>query len=561
MKTYIQTRWKTFLVLFIIVFIGSFLRLYDLNWDQGFHLHPDERFLTIVGTTEQLPHTFFDYFNPTHSTLNPSVVGFPFFVYGTFPLSLTVLLSILLHVHTYDLFIIPARTLSALFDIGTLLMVYKTAKLLTKTYNYSSFFPFLATFFYAIAVLPIQLAHFYTVDTFANFFGFASFYFSLSFVSERKSRFLFLSSALLGLAIASKVSTLLFLPLNMLLLFAALRQFEKWKIKTDFDLLLRFFVALVQYLLVLYVVTRIADPYIFAGANFFIPKINRNFLNSLYILYNEYSPHTVFPPAFQWINKVPISFALQNIILYGLGIPYTLIAFVGIIVLFVQKKLISFLILFWTTTALLLEGIQFAQTMRYFIFFYPFFALFAGIGTTYAYQKFGKVALFMALIVSCVWPMFFFSIYTKPHTRVVASDWMNNHIPNNSIILTEYWDDVLPLNADTYHNYKIISLPVFDPDSPTKWNTMTRDLQKGDYLVLSSNRGWATLSTLAKKFPQTSTWYQQLFSNKLSYKMIAEFNSYPSLSYLGIPLTINDTTAEEAFTVYDHPTVFIFKHR
>jgi len=53
--------------------------------------------------------------------------------------------------------------------------------------------------------------------------------------------------------------------------------------------------------------------------------------------------------------------------------------------------------------------------------------------------------------------------------------------------------------------------------------------------------------------------YQGLFAGKLPYKKVAEFTSYPSLTYLGIPLTFPDDCAEEAFTVYDHPRVMIFK--
>ena len=32
----------------IILFIALALRLYGINWDQGYHLHPDERMLIMV---------------------------------------------------------------------------------------------------------------------------------------------------------------------------------------------------------------------------------------------------------------------------------------------------------------------------------------------------------------------------------------------------------------------------------------------------------------------------------------------------------------------------------
>ena len=56
-----------------------------------------------------------------------------------------------------------------------------------------------------------------------------------------------------------------------------------------------------------------------------------------------------------------------------------------------------------------------------------------------------------------------------------------------------------------------------------------------------------------------SEFYSQLFNNELPYKLIKKFDVRPSLRWLGIPLDFNDENAEEAFTVYDHPTVMIFK--
>ena len=149
------------------------------------------------------------------------------------------------------------------------------------------------------------------------------------------------------------------------------------------------------------------------------------------------------------------------------------------------------------------------------------------------------------------------SIYTNPHTRVEASRWIIKNIPAQSVILSEYWDDALPVFG--FENYKIIQLSVFDPDSFEKWEKMNSSLFQGNYLILSSNRGWGSIPLLREEYPLTTKFYEDLFAGKLAYKKIAEFTSYPSLKYLGIPITLPDTSAEEAFSVYDHPTVYIFK--
>src|SRR3989344_7651986 len=69
-----------------ILILAVFFRLYGINWDQNQHLHPDERFLTMVTQSLKKPAFFADYLDPKKSTFNPYNTGYPFFVYGTFPI-------------------------------------------------------------------------------------------------------------------------------------------------------------------------------------------------------------------------------------------------------------------------------------------------------------------------------------------------------------------------------------------------------------------------------------------------------------------------------------------
>ena len=73
-------------VLVLILLAAAFLRLSGVNWDQGTHLHPDERFLTMVAADIRMPESLAAYFDTARSPLNPANVGRPFFVYGTLPL-------------------------------------------------------------------------------------------------------------------------------------------------------------------------------------------------------------------------------------------------------------------------------------------------------------------------------------------------------------------------------------------------------------------------------------------------------------------------------------------
>ena len=55
-----------------------------------------------------------------------------------------------------------------------------------------------------------------------------------------------------------------------------------------------------------------------------------------------------------------------------------------------------------------------------------------------------------------------------------------------------------------------------------------------------------------------SDFYKNLFGGKLNFEKVAEITSYPTIPIFNIP--IPDQSSEEAFTVYDHPKLYIFKN-
>src|SRR3990172_10550852 len=100
MKSLIKLSNK-FLLLVIIIFSLT-LRIVGLNWDQNQHLHPDERFLTMVVGALYWPNNLSSYLNPSISTLNPNNQGYDFFVYGTLPTTINKRLSQILILDNYS---------------------------------------------------------------------------------------------------------------------------------------------------------------------------------------------------------------------------------------------------------------------------------------------------------------------------------------------------------------------------------------------------------------------------------------------------------------------------
>ncbi len=551
-------------VILAILLLAGLFRFNGLNWDRNFHLHPDERFLTMVGNATAISTRLVDYFDPQRSTLNPANVGYQFYVYGTLPLTLNKILTVVFNSDNYNDFTIQGRLLSGFFDLLIVVLVYQIVALIGKKKQ-----AVWAAFFYAIAVLPIQLAHFYTVDSCLNFFLIFSFYWIVKWWKKSSNRwFFFFSAVSLGLAIASKVSAVYIFPLNFILIAFASADRGRPITKSVSTIILR----IGMYLLIVYLALRCADPYVFQSSHFFDPRPSSTFIGNLKLLKSFEGRNVWYPPAIQWINKPAVVFSLINLAVFGVGLPYFILILVGIIVT-LKKQLAKFYILrliaIWVIGLFLYQSIQFVKTMRYFIFLYPFLAIFAAVGADYVVNILDnktksnlmlKILYFAPLFVSLIWPLMFASVYMTKNSRVAASEWIYKNIPNDRLILSEYWDDALPM--PTMENYgkrfRGEALAVFDLDTPEKWRKINQQLKQGDYYILSSNRAWGSIRTVPEKYPRTSRFYQDLFAEKSGYKKIKEFTSYPSLRWLGIPLDFPDLWSEEAFTVYDHPQVIIF---
>ena len=154
--------------------MGAFLRFYGIDWDKDFHLHPDERFLTMVETSISPVSNIEEYFNTSSSSLNPHNIldgngnsVFPFFVYGTLPLFIVRYIAEWTGQAGYGQVYLVGRYLSGLFDIGTIILVFFIARKMSS----KRWLPYLAAFLYACSVLPIQISHFFIVDNFSVFFS------------------------------------------------------------------------------------------------------------------------------------------------------------------------------------------------------------------------------------------------------------------------------------------------------------------------------------------------------------------------------------------------------
>ncbi|MFQ5434937.1 MAG: ArnT family glycosyltransferase, partial [Anaerolineae bacterium] len=206
------------LLILLVLLLGATFRFTGLNWDQGTHLHPDERFLTGVATQIQPVSDFFTYLRTSESSLNPYNVGQGFYVYGNFPMTVTRIvadwvksacatLSCSYNYTAYDGVHLLGRALSGLMDLIAILFLFLIGR---RLYNWRV--GVLAAFFQAIAVMPIQQSHFFTMDNWAASLSTIAVYTAVRAAGfgEKKDRWQvhwwLLFGLSLGLAAASRIN-------------------------------------------------------------------------------------------------------------------------------------------------------------------------------------------------------------------------------------------------------------------------------------------------------------------------------------------------------------------
>ncbi len=106
-------------------------------------------------------------------------------------------------------------------------------------------------------------------------------------------------------------------------------------------------------------------------------------------------------------------------------------------------------------------------------------------------------------------------------------------------------------------------------DIELKRDTMQDALDHSDYIIISSNRFYDSVARNPERWPMTLAYYEALFNEELGYELAESFVETYELGPLRVPdqylptmvapVWLNEFEAEEAFHVYDHPAVFVFR--
>ncbi|GAC1626869.1 MAG: hypothetical protein NVS4B11_23790 [Ktedonobacteraceae bacterium] len=579
-------RWRP-LALCGIVLLGLLIRLYGLNWDQGNSFHPDERQIMFHVTVLTWPKSIAQFLDPINSPLNPH-----FFAYGSFPLYVLASLgNILVHLSpslgTFTNLTLVGRVLSALFDSGTILLTGLLALKLTNDTTpgrpYAWNVALLGAALVACTPLQIQLSHFYAVDTILLFFVVLTVCACVSLIdTEKPIGWALLAGLGYGLALATKFSAA---PLAVPLLVAVLL---RWR-KHDFFTSLTSFLIAGFFTIIIFL---IAEPYALLDMSNFMQQISdqgnlaRGVLDLPYVR--------------QFAGTIPYLYEAQNMVLWGMGLLLGLAVCAGIGWACFQmgrRRESEFsgwlVVLSWLLIYGAITGSFYVKFMRYMLPLYPFLTLLAAAAlvsfarsvwqcrpatmqSTEPSQSQRRDGVFKAVSLSAIVLVFggtlfqglaLVNVYSQPNTRIQASRWMYSHLKPHSSLTYEQWDDPLPVAVDQHdpseftqtvytnvYGQQTTGLDLYGDDTMAKAQLLSRLLPKIDVITMPTDRLDKSIPRLPARYPLTIHYYQMLFSGQLGFHLAATFENHPNL--LGI--TLDDSGADESYSVFDHPTARIF---
>ncbi|HWV36173.1 MAG TPA: DUF2298 domain-containing protein, partial [Thermomicrobiales bacterium] len=365
------------IALVAILVLAAVLRFTGLNWDNGYYLHPDERFMVMVTVDTAWPDSVGQYFDSATSPLNPYNTRHGTFVYGTFPMFLTKAVSTLLGKDVYGETHLAGRAISAISDTGT---VFLAAWIARRFFGRAA--GLLAGFLLACTVLMVQTAHYYTVDSISVFFATASFATVVKGWDRRSFGWFATAGLMIGLAGASKPNYLialafLGLPVAEAIRLHGIEGLIPWSDGPGRKFPILPAVALSG--LVAFWTFRIAQPYAFTGPSIWNIGLDQRWVDDLSYWRSAQSGLIDIKSSVQWVDRTPVVFILDNLVRWGMGPALGIASLVALALLAIRligaKTWPSWWMLGiggWCVAQIALYGLNIAQAQRYLMPVYPF---------------------------------------------------------------------------------------------------------------------------------------------------------------------------------------------
>jgi hypothetical protein len=461
-----------------VLLLALVWRLQGVFWDQYSAGHPDERFVASISAAMSDPDARLQavqdrcattaFFHTACSPFNPNNLSESRFAYGTFPLLVVNQIAGGVSAATGDAnwqspqqIVLIGRVVNAVADTLTVLLIFWVARQVTARR-----YALLAAALYAGAVLPIQLAHFWTVDTIANTAFWLLVATSLKIQRTNAPVFYGLAGVAAGLASASRANLVIALVLIPIAAAIYLTQHEHAPQRV---ILRRIGCGLGLAAVAFFCTFRAAQPYAFAAENAFdvvetldteTPFIHLNWNAQWRTELEEVAalstnPAEDWPPSYQWYGRPAYLTPWwqwvwgMGAVLWAMGTVAVIAALMGQVRRVMLSPEVGVLSL-WFLLYFAWQGQLHVMTMRYYLPLYGVLIVLA-VWWLQRFPRRGGWQLLrrwgppITLVGTLLWALFFTAIYRQPHTRITAAFWLRDNIP--AMVYAGHDRGVMPLDV------------------------------------------------------------------------------------------------------------------
>ncbi len=515
--------------------IALLVRFRGLSWDAGLMLHPDER--NLAAAAERLSY--------------PGALVPDFHAYNGLAVYLPRLLAEALHqvgiLRSTGLADIAwsARLLSACFSLATVFVIYRIAR---TVFDQPS--ALLAAFLAALAPALIQAAHFGTTESVLVL--------TLSLLALITARYLGHSLGLRQAAILCGVTLGMGLGFKTTAATFALLPLVAFLMRRDAGSLAMRLVWLVVSGLIALAILCLTTPQIllspqdYFGAMTFEGGVVRGTVDVFW--------------TYQFHDAKAVLFELKQIP-WLLDPVSALLVLPGLILLLWQAasgrgtaRLLLPLLLFGLAYAAIIFSWH-AKFMRYLLPLLPLFILAAAAACREATRHFGRdagiaVAAAMAFSVFVAGSLQA-AIYLRTDSRVAGWNYLVSNMQKGDRLVVEPVEVGPPFPGGEHLAIAVTPLPLIEPPSAQKTEAIAGILAAGQWMIVSSRRHHGVLPGMHRRFPEMCGYYDALWSGRLGYDMQQRF----SRRGRGLLSALDPSPlAEETFSVFDSPTVFVFRN-
>jgi len=519
-----------------LIILALVSRLLGITWGSGFFFHPDENNMAwAIGRL-------------SIDNLNPK-----FFAYGQLPLYLVFFAA-----KTIGLFfnqswqtavdfktaVYGLRLVSALFSCLTIFVGYSLAKKLFGCKKWARIYALVLIFSPGL----IQMAHFGTTESILAFVNLTLILLAIEWLSGKKR--LFLISLVAAIGLGTKISSLIFflIPVFAIILGKEKRSFAGpviTKIKSLFS-----FACLSVGLGLLF------SPFLVLQSSQSLSTLayeSKVASGAIKVFYTRQFFNTQ-PIIFQLIKVFPVIMGSCVYLFFILSLALLLVFLVlGKVKLNKRLMIILSAVLPW----FLFNSFLFAKWVRFMTPILPVILLLpVFMAKKLSGNKILSSFVLAAVIVSLIPGVIFIRLYLKEDIRISASDWLKQNIEPGSLIISEAGNVVnIPIGN---YDFKVVNFDFYHLDEPGKKSQLDQLIPKADYFLSGSRRIFANSLRLPDKLPITYQFYDQFFSPNSDWELAKTFSVFSPFEQMFVG---NDLAAEETWTVFDHPTIRLFKRK